>query len=1090
MKTISCCNNPEGCTITVLTCAPGYTASKTHLLNPAGERITKSHNAGKFFQQEERKANNIYELHDLLVEISDTGNQFIIRGRLNPDAVPRDGGMVRRASHVSASEGEKVPWFLEQPRYWMLIDIDKVANPGELDPTTPEAMEYLRSLLPLEFRETTCSFSLSASSGLSDTNLISGHLWFWLDRPLSSQELKSWLRGYDVDTSLFQSVQQHFVASPIFSGGLLDPIGKRKGLLRGLRDVVAVPQIDTRRPRYSSDSVDGVGLQAAHGYEAKMALLGDGEGKEGCHAVITSAIASYITQHGERVDLSALKADVRRRAASANWDRGKHSEAYVAHEISDEVLQRSCDDWIAKAFKTAEGYAIGERDDADVAREKMRRSVVRWASDARRWQAGHKSREDLTEKGAIGLLKINRQYVYASDPPPRHGIEAQVGLGKTRAYVDCLPMLLSALRRGHCVLIVVSNHKLSRELVQRIRETGVEAEVYLGPGQTDPDQDEKTMCWIPDELSAFQSSGDAGKLCSICPHSSDCGFQKQRKKTAVVWIAAHQIMFRARHKPIPPVDYLIVDEDPLAAGLDGDDPQKPLVLKSEDVAPAFGDALRALPIGVRLQRRDFGLSNLQIGRLIKDTFNRKQTIEMTSPADIKEAARTASANAALIQETSFYREIRQYGPWSMRAAPLDGGEVELRWIRQRRVHKDFIVPTLFADATAKWDATRHLFDLWQSPPGYTCETFIDEDGSIGHDYEYPLDPVIGRVTVAKAQTPYVSYRQVLFSAAAAKFDLSNTGRRNVARVRRYVEARSAQYKRVLVICQKSLEEKLVELGLPPNVEIAHFNAIRGRDEWGDVDLLIVIGRTQPPPEAAERHAEALFRHHCQSLGSGYYPPVYVPLTGAEKSVRSERHPDPLAEVMRRGVCEDELIQAIGRGRAVNRTADTSLQVDIVNKVPLPDIEIDEVVEWDDAQPDPCDVIAGRFGLILSAASTKGTANVVAALLPDLFDTPNAAKQAEVYSQAETPNRYTLLGVSACEYTAEPDSRAWSLIAIKAPDCRYAVLAYTERAPIRRPLEQGEVPPNGADIDADGVLMVGPVYVLKQIPRRLKLKLES
>jgi len=539
MKTISCCNNPEGCTITVLTCAPGYTASKTHLLNPAGERITKSHNAGKFFQQEERKANNIYELHDLLVEISDTGNQFIIRGRLNPDAVPRDGGMVRRASHVSASEGEKVPWFVEQPRYWMLIDIDKVANPGELDPTTPEAMEYLRSLLPLEFRETTCSFSLSASAGLSDTNLISGHLWFWLDRPLSSQELKSWLQGCCVDTSLFQSVQQHFVASPIFAGGLLDPIGKRKGLLRGLRDVVVVPQIDTRRPRYSSNNVDGVGLQAAYGYEAKMARLGDGDGKEGCHAVITSAIAFYITQQGPQADRSALKADVRRRASEVYWDRGKHPETYVAREVSDDVLDRSIEDWIGKAFITAEGYPIVRRDDVDDARQKMDLAIGSWSDVARRWQARHDGREALIAKGTIGFFKVNRLYVYASDPTPRHGIEAQVGLGKTKSYVAILPELLPTLRKGHCVLIAVSNHKLSRELLQRVRATGVEAEVYLGPGQADPDQNGNTMCWIPDELSAFQASGDAGKLCSICPHRTDCGFQKQRGKTAAVWIAAH-----------------------------------------------------------------------------------------------------------------------------------------------------------------------------------------------------------------------------------------------------------------------------------------------------------------------------------------------------------------------------------------------------------------------------------------------------------------------------------------------------------------------------------------------------------------------
>ena len=349
---------------------------------------------------------------------------------------------------------------------------------------------------------------------------------------------------------------------------------------------------------------------------------------------------------------------------------------------------------------------------------------------------------------------------------------------------------------------------------------------------------------------------------------------------------------------------------------------------------------------------------------------------------------------------------------------------------------DFEVPTLFSDATAQWDATRQIIDCDQPPIGYEGEHWIDEDGSIAVDYDYPQRPIIGPVVVAKAATPHVSYRQVLFSGAASKFQDEKTGANNVARVRRYIEARSVGFERILVICQLFLESKLLELGIPPNVETAHFNQIRGRDEWKDSDLLIVIGRTQPPPNAMELNAEVLFHAQCKSLGPEYYyDRVWVPLTATDVEVEAERHPDPLVEMMRWRVCEAELIQAIGRGRGVNRTEADPLQVDLINTVPLPDIMIDEVVTWDDAQPDPGVVIAGRYGLFLAEQGSKGTADVVAALLPDLFGTANAARQARMYSRAETPNKEYLLGVSAREYISGP---AGDPVTLLATACRYAV----------------------------------------------------
>jgi putative DNA primase/helicase len=66
--------------------------------------------------------------------------------------------------------------------------------------------------------------------------------------------------------------------------------------------------------------------------------------------------------------------------------------------------------------------------------------------------------------------------------------------------------------------------------------------------------------------------------------------------------------------------------------------------------------------------------------------------------------------------------------------------------------------------------------------------------------------------------------------------------------------------------------------------------------------------------------------------------------GTAVAVETDQHPDELAEAIRWQICEAEIMQAIGRGRGVNRTAETPLDVDILCHVVLP-ITVDHVDEW-------------------------------------------------------------------------------------------------------------------------------------------------
>ncbi len=67
--------------------------------------------------------------------------------------------------------------------------------------------------------------------------------------------------------------------------------------------------------------------------------------------------------------------------------------------------------------------------------------------------------------------------------------------------------------------------------------------------------------------------------------------------------------------------------------------------------------------------------------------------------------------------------------------------------------------------------------------------------------------------------------------------------------------------------------------------------------------------------------------------------------GTGHPVDGDRHPDPVAEAVRWQIAEAEVMQAVGRARAVNRTAGNPVSIEIWNGLALP-LTVDEVVPWE------------------------------------------------------------------------------------------------------------------------------------------------
>ena len=131
----------------------------------------------KHFTAEELEVHDLLSLIDVLQSLEGEPTKTVIRGK-----VPSD------ASEIISRDKETI---VASPRSWCMIDIDGLFGGG---PNDHEAMlNHTIFQLPAEFHNTDCYYHFSSSMGIKAG--IPVHLWYWLDRPCSDDEMKVWLLG-------------------------------------------------------------------------------------------------------------------------------------------------------------------------------------------------------------------------------------------------------------------------------------------------------------------------------------------------------------------------------------------------------------------------------------------------------------------------------------------------------------------------------------------------------------------------------------------------------------------------------------------------------------------------------------------------------------------------------------------------------------------------------------------------------------------------------------------------------------------------------------------------------------------------------
>ena len=547
------------------------------------------------------------------------------------------------------------------------------------------------------------------------------------------------------------------------------------------------------------------------------------------------------------------------------------------------------------------------------------------------------------------------------EAPLAIGLPVQVGLGKTEAAIEESVKWVNA-GRGN-VVFAVPTHRLGGEIIERVKSkagANIQVAIWRGREADDPDTGEK-MCRDIETVKSVQNvGGDPQSLVCIkgekkCPYFDVCGYQKQRQQTGQIWIVAHHALFTQKPEVIPKPSLCVIDESFVDAGLRGISGHPIMVSELQleklphsnfgimktadlvaDLKPAR-DKLLALvknqdtgPLS-RQAAIDAGLTSEECKQASAREWERKIDIDIypgMAADERKKKLSAAKQNSEIPRMARMWKLLEELiasdhdrsGKLSIEEASDEGASykgIRLKW--REDIRDGWKAPTLHVDATMEPELVRSYL------------------------------PNIKILDEIKAATPHQKITQYV-DRSFSKYALIRDDSDFIDKVWQWCEHRArVSGGKWLVVIPKAAEEIIREkYDIPECISLAHHKAIAGRDEWKDVRGLIVVGRTLPPTNAVESIAGVFTGQLTEVTKAGeFYAQRTVTISdalGRTETIEADTAGQPLAEAVRRSICEAEITQIIGRARGVNRTEDNPVEIHVLNNLPL-EQPIDELAEW-------------------------------------------------------------------------------------------------------------------------------------------------
>ena len=613
---------------------------------------------------------------------------------------------------------------------------------------------------------------------------------------------------------------------------------------------------------------------------------------------------------------------------------------------------------------------------------------------------------------------------------PRIGIKATVGLGKStiarRRLLDLRAELVEAGKPGR-IVVVTPSLALAEEAAAEWRATGLRVAVMRGYERKDPDG--APMCRKLDAVRVALSAGvrihtaacDDGKG-ARCRLFATCMKQQNRRavQDADIVLASNKALFSGFAIDPATVGVLVIDEGCWQEAV-------------RDAGGIHVETFGAVGAGDHVRELD---PDRSVGALADLAVWRRQASEALAangpgvlvPDHILNAGLTADdCRAAAALEHRLCR-----APGLRPGAATNADDHALRIAAENgRLRTN----------AALWSALAEMLDRGRSTgrvrigqadrstglravtvlgietihPGLAGLPILHLDATLRPEIANTVLPGL-EVTSVEAAAPHMAVRLVTGSFGKSTLvedphanAAENTRRRN--RLEECVDYVRWQARRhpggVLVATHMGCEQAFAGID---GVDTVHFNALAGLDTYKSVACLIVIGRPLPRDTDLASHCAAVLGRHV----TGGYHSVRRGIRmrdGRGRAVRVMEHRGETAELLRKAICDDQLIQAIGRGRGINRTGDTPLEVHVLANVALPLVH-DLLMRWEAVAPD-------MFQRMLLAGIAVDSPADAVALHPALFKNK---KQAQKEMERRAFRRQNPIGVSYRE--GSPKSAAY------------------------------------------------------------------
>jgi hypothetical protein len=612
--------------------------------------------------------------------------------------------------------------------------------------------------------------------------------------------------------------------------------------------------------------------------------------------------------------------------------------------------------------------------------------------------------------------------------PEVWAIRVDTGVGKTRIMVGEI-----AMSGQGGIMYAVPTHKLGSDIERQFSDHGVTARVFRGRSADDPERVGSKMCLNLAAVEiALKCQADVARTCcekhgNFCHFYNQCGYQRQKATRPEVWIVAADMVFH-RQDAFGTPRALIIDESFWQKALRGIDGSDDSVLAFASLATG-NQGRRDLAAELQMQSEDGGVQRRVVEHMDIAALRRMIRVEWATmpklnlrpgmPMDEFDRLRK---NSRVIEKIAYARHVIQIleelchmleHPEILVSGRLlideRNGLRGIRWRGIDTIGKQFRISTLLLDATLPDLAVLQVL--------------------------HPQAEIVADVRVALPPGVYI--RQVLGAPTSSR-KLIETSRlkdrdQHLNSVRRYILQRWIETGKQssLVICQMKVQRWL-EGKLPEGISLAHYNAIAGLDQFKDVRLLILVGRPQPGPDAVETIAGMLSGSMPETVTGGsngfnWYSQVRRGIRqkdGSGVAVDGDQHPDPFAESVRQLITEAELVQALGRARAVNRSLQAPLDVEMLFDTVL-SVTVDEVSQW--REPSLLIETAAEGVMLLSPVD-------LAKVWPALWPNDKAADRTIAMGAPSLPGFdliiYQLVGPKMTRRTAYfdrkiiPDPHAW------------------------------------------------------------------